>query len=72
MTSIRSPGRLAPKAIPAAVPAASPMTKHGPVTRAGMALDASLPGGQIDVTELQRRLDNQGAYLGRTTPEPLL
>jgi FAD dependent oxidoreductase len=36
-------------------------------TAAGMALDASLPGDQINVTGLQHRLENQGAYLGRTT-----
>jgi hypothetical protein len=36
-----------------------------------MALDASLPGDQINVTDLQRRLENQGVYLGRTIPEPL-
>ena len=41
-------------------------------TAAGMALGASLPGDRIDVTELQRRLENQGAYLGRADPEPLL
>ncbi len=41
-------------------------------TAAGMALDAGLPGDQIDIPGLQRRLENQGAYLGRATPEPLL
>jgi hypothetical protein len=41
-------------------------------TAAGMALDAGLAGDQIDVTELQRRLEDQGAYLGRTTPEAIL
>ena len=41
-------------------------------TAAGMALGASLPGDRIDVTGLQRRLENQGAYLGRADPEPLL
>jgi len=39
---------------------------------AGMALSAGVAGGQIDVPELQRRLVNQGAFLGRTTPEPVL
>jgi hypothetical protein len=37
-----------------------------------MALQASLPGGRIDVPELQHRLENQGAYLGRAAPEPVL
>jgi FAD dependent oxidoreductase len=37
-------------------------------TAAGMALGASLPGDQINVTGLQRRLENQGVYLGRTIP----
>jgi hypothetical protein len=41
-------------------------------TAAGMALDAGLAGDRIDVTELQRRLEDQGAYLGRTTPEAIL
>jgi FAD dependent oxidoreductase len=41
-------------------------------TAAGMALAADVPGGQIDVTGLQRRLEEQGAYLGRTTPEAIL
>jgi hypothetical protein len=41
-------------------------------TAAGMALNAGLPGDQVDVPSLQRRLEDQGAYLGRTTPEPLL
>jgi hypothetical protein len=41
-------------------------------TAAGMALDAGLAGDRVDVTELQRRLEDQGAYLGRTTPEAIL
>jgi len=41
-------------------------------TAAGMALDAGVSGDQIDIPELQRRLENQGAYLGRTTPEAVL
>jgi hypothetical protein len=39
---------------------------------AGMALSSGVPGGQIDVPELQRRLEDQGAFLGRTTPEQVL
>ena len=39
---------------------------------AAMALSAGVPGGQIDVPELQRRLEDQGAFLGRTTPEQVL
>jgi hypothetical protein len=39
---------------------------------AAMALSGGVAGGDIDVPELQRRLENQGAFLGRTTPEPLL
>jgi len=39
---------------------------------AGMALGAGLAGDRIDVTELQRRLEDQGAFLGRTTPEAIL
>ena len=39
---------------------------------AAMALSAGAAGDQIDVPELQRRLENQGAFLGRTTPEPVL
>ena len=31
-----------------------------------------MAGDRIDVTELQRRLEDQGAYLGRTTPEAIL
>ena len=38
-------------------------------TAAGMALAAGAAGDQIDVPELQRRLENEGAFLGRTTPE---
>ena len=38
--------------------------RHGP--------GAGLAGDRIDVTELQRRLEDQGAYLGRTTPEAIL
>jgi FAD dependent oxidoreductase len=41
-------------------------------TAAGMALDAGLPGDRISVTELQRRLQDQGAYLGRGAPEAIL
>ena len=41
-------------------------------TAAGMALDTGVSGDQIDIPELQRRLENQGAYLGRTTPEAIL
>ena len=39
---------------------------------AGMALSSAVPGGQIGVPELQRRLEDQGAFLGRTTPEQVL
>jgi len=39
---------------------------------ASMALSADCAGGRIDVPELQRRLDDQGAYLGRTAPEQVL
>ncbi|HEY5400592.1 MAG TPA: FAD-dependent oxidoreductase [Trebonia sp.] len=39
---------------------------------AGMALSAGVAGGQIDVPELQRRLEDQGAFLGRTPPEQVL
>ena len=35
---------------------------------AGRAVD----GTAIDVTELQRRLEDAGAYLGRTAPEQIL
>src|SRR6516225_7488495 len=41
-------------------------------TAADMALNAGLPGDQIDVPGLQHRLEDQGAYLGLTAPEPLL
>jgi hypothetical protein len=41
-------------------------------TAAGMALSGGLAGDAIDVPELQRRLEDQGAYLGRTTPEAVL
>jgi hypothetical protein len=50
-------------------------------TAAGMALDASRGAGwsaptgkwsDVDVAELQRRLENQGAYLGRAEPEQIL
>jgi FAD dependent oxidoreductase len=39
---------------------------------AGMALRAESSGAAIDVTELQRRLEDEGAYLGRTAPEQIL
>jgi FAD-dependent oxidoreductase family protein len=39
---------------------------------AGMALRAGSSGAAIDVTELQRRLEDEGAYLGRTAPEQIL
>jgi len=39
---------------------------------AGMALSAGVSGAAIDVPELQRRLEDQGAYLGRTAPEQIL
>ena len=35
-------------------------------TGASMALASGVAGGAIDVPELQRRLQNQGAFLGRT------
>ena len=41
-------------------------------TAARLALSAGVPGDAIDVTELQRRLEDQGAYLGRSTPEAIL
>ena len=41
-------------------------------TAAEMALSAGGPGDSIDVGELQRRLDDQGAYLGRGAPEAVL
>jgi hypothetical protein len=39
---------------------------------ADMALSAGVAGGAIDVPELQRRLADHGAYLGRTPPEQVL
>ena len=39
---------------------------------ASMALSAGVPGDAIDVPGLQRRLDDQGAFLGRTAPEAIL
>ena len=39
---------------------------------AAMALAAGVAGGRIDVPELQRRLEDQGAFLGRTPPEQVL
>jgi FAD dependent oxidoreductase len=39
---------------------------------AGMALFAGVAGSAIDVPDLQRRLADEGAYLGRTAPEPIL
>jgi hypothetical protein len=41
-------------------------------TAAGMALAAGVSGAAIDITELQRRLQDQGAYLGRTAPEHVI
>ena len=41
-------------------------------TAARMALSAGVHGGAIDVPGLQRRLEDQGAYLGRGTPEAIL
>jgi len=41
-------------------------------TAAQMALSAGVTGDAIDVPELQRRLEDQGAYLGRTAPESIL
>jgi len=41
-------------------------------TAAGLALSAGVAGDAIDVPELQRRLEDQGAYLGRTAPEAIL
>jgi hypothetical protein len=41
-------------------------------TAAGMALGASVNGAGIDIAELQRRLENQGVFLGRTDPEHVL
>ncbi|HEX4087412.1 MAG TPA: FAD-dependent oxidoreductase [Trebonia sp.] len=39
---------------------------------AGMALDAAVTGDRIDVPELQRRLENEGAFLGRGEPVAVL
>jgi hypothetical protein len=39
---------------------------------ASMALSAGVAGDAVDVPALQRRLDNEGAYLGRTAPEAIL
>ncbi len=39
---------------------------------AAMAVSAGVAGGRIDVPELQRRLEDQGAYLGRIAPEQIL
>ena len=39
---------------------------------AAMALSADVAGNAVDVPELQRRLEDQGAYLGRTAPEATL
>jgi hypothetical protein len=41
-------------------------------TAAGMALSAGVAGDAIDVAELQRRLEDHGAYLGRVAPEAIL
>jgi len=41
-------------------------------TAAALALRAGLAGDQISVRELQERLEDQGAYLGRGTPEAVL
>jgi hypothetical protein len=41
-------------------------------TAAGMALSAGVAGAAVDVAELQRRLEDQGAYLGRTAPEQMI
>jgi hypothetical protein len=41
-------------------------------TAASMALSAGVAGDAIDVTALQERLENQGAYLGRVAPEAIL
>jgi hypothetical protein len=41
-------------------------------TAAGMALSAGVAGDAIEVPELQRRLEDQGAFLGRTAPEAIL
>jgi hypothetical protein len=39
---------------------------------AAMALAAGVAGDRIDVPELQRQLENEGAFLGRTRPEQVL
>jgi hypothetical protein len=39
---------------------------------AGLALSAGVSGDGVDVPELQRRLEEQGAFLGRTVPEAIL
>jgi hypothetical protein len=41
-------------------------------TAAGMALSDGVAGAAIDVTELQRRLEDRGAYLGRVAPEKVI
>jgi len=41
-------------------------------TAAGMALSDGVAGAAIDVTELQRRLEDRGAYLGRVAPEQVI
>ena len=41
-------------------------------TAASMALGAGVPGDAIDVPVLQQKLQDQGAYLGRTPPEAVL
>ena len=41
-------------------------------TAAAMALSAGVAGDAIDVAGLQRRLEDAGAYLGRTAPEAIL
>jgi hypothetical protein len=41
-------------------------------TAAAMALDAGSSGAAVDIAELQRRLQDQGAYLGRTAPEQII
>jgi len=38
-------------------------------TAAGIALGGSIDGAGIDIAELQRRLENQGVFLGRSDPE---
>jgi hypothetical protein len=41
-------------------------------TAARLALSAGVRGDAIDVRALQRRLEDQGAYLGRTAPEAIV